>query len=222
MSSLNHKDEESALSPQPLVLPVASEKQVRSFSLSSQSDGQHAPPCRLPSSLPDPTFSFRQTRGEALAARPSFLTFQSPEFLSWESWDDTEGFYDNELAVGDKLQEQIEASIAVPLALDARTTWRLQKNFLQSLPHWIPLLDLRSCVALVQEAQAGGFAANNASNCFAMFVFAIGAIFEDKDLERSPEQLPGLEYLCRGSQILERFALQISNLEILQCRILQA
>jgi len=42
-------------------------------------------------------FSFRQTTGEAVTARPSLVSFTSPPYLDFESWNDTGEFYDEEM-----------------------------------------------------------------------------------------------------------------------------
>jgi hypothetical protein len=165
--------------------------------------------------------SFRQTQSEANTARPSFLTFCCPSYVVGESWDDTESFYDDELAAGELLHHQTTASLLLPLDLSEKTTRNLQQSFVQSFLRWFPIFDLNACIRHVEEAFACVFAPTNTSSCITMLMFAIGAIADDSNGDLSTN-LPGLGYLARGNQMLEGLSLRTGTITLLQCRILQA
>ncbi|KAF2840252.1 hypothetical protein M501DRAFT_991269 [Patellaria atrata CBS 101060] len=171
-------------------------------------------------------FSFRQTAGEAVTPRPSLTSFQSPFYLQFESWDDTERFYDDELTAEEHMYETIEAYHSQPLNLTPRDAWKLQQTFVTTFLQWMPLLDLEHFVEHVRIAAARDFSENNRSNCLTMFAFAIAMVSQDQETKfHDPIQmefLPGLDYFSRGCQILQRLTPRSRrDIDILQCRLLQ-
>lgn len=148
-------------------------------------------------------FSFRQTAGEAVTARPSILSFHSPYYFQFESWDDTEIFYDDELEQEEKLFEAMEAGSGQGLDMTARTVWQLQQNFVMNFLQWMPLIESRALSHHVELAQSGHFSQRGASDCLVFFALAIGT------LDRTPPDSVshsgphlGLHYFNAGRQIL--------------------
>lgn len=178
-------------------------------------------------SVPHYDFSFRQTAGEAVTARPSFISFTSPYYIQFDSWDDTQNFYDDEMTAEEQLYAAMDANTTPDPELSSRITWRLQQSFVKNYLQWYPLIEPDALVQHVQIAQAGHFLETNPSNCLTMFAFAIGCISEDKGTsfhELSPaEFLSGLNYFRHGSRILHRLAPRTRrDITVLQCRLLYA
>jgi hypothetical protein len=148
-------------------------------------------------------FSFRQTAGEAVTARPSIVSFHSPYYLQFESWDDTEVFYDDELEQEERLFEAMEAGSRQGLDMTARTVWQLQQSFVMNFLQWMPLIESRALSHHVELAQSGNFSRRSASDCLVMFALAIGTV--DRAPPNStarPGPILGLDYFNAGRQIL--------------------
>ncbi|KAJ9641014.1 hypothetical protein H2199_005682 [Coniosporium tulheliwenetii] len=125
-------------------------------------------------SVPHYDFSFRQTAGEAVTARPSFVSFTCPYYIQFDSWDDTQNFYDDEMTAEEQLYAAMDANTTPDPELSSRITWRLQQSFVKNYLQWYPLIEPDVLVQHVQVAQAGHFLETNPSNCLTMFAFAIG------------------------------------------------
>ncbi|KAF1973093.1 hypothetical protein BU23DRAFT_143153 [Bimuria novae-zelandiae CBS 107.79] len=166
-------------------------------------------------------FAYRQTATESQTARPSLLTFRAPPYIHVESWDFTREFYDDEMLAGEQLSDALDALLDQPLDLSTRTTRRLQQSFVENFLRWTPIFDQQTCVNAVEEANIENFAGSSLHLCLAFFILAIGAITEGRG-EQHSNSPPGLEYLARGCQILERLSLRTGNLMTLQCRVLEA
>ncbi|KAF1838520.1 hypothetical protein BDW02DRAFT_389372 [Decorospora gaudefroyi] len=165
-------------------------------------------------------FAYRQTSTEGRTPRPSLITFRAPPYLNVESWDYSAAFYDDEISAGEQLADQCEAIVLRPVDLFRRTCRRYQQSFVENFLRWTPIFDQRTCVSVIDQAHSSAFAYSNATTCLAFLILAIGAISEDR--HDNDDLTQGLEYFARGCHILERMALRIGNLEVLQCRILQA
>jgi hypothetical protein len=167
-------------------------------------------------------FSFRQTAGEAVTARPSIISFHSPFYLQFESWDDTEVFYDDELEQEERLFEAMEAGGAQGLDMTARTVWQLQQSFVMNFLQWMPLIESRALSQHVEIAQSGQFSQRSPSDCLVMFALAVGT------LDRTPPSsvaragpLPGLHYFNAGRQILQLINRRSRrSVTLLQCEYL--
>ncbi|KAJ4358192.1 uncharacterized protein N0V89_002771 [Didymosphaeria variabile] len=166
-------------------------------------------------------FAYRQTATESQTARPSLLTFRAPPYMHVESWDFTRDFYDDEILAGEHLSEQLDAMLDQPVDLSRRTTRQLQQSFVENFLRWTPIFDQQTCVNAVEQAISDSFVGSSPSTCLALFLLAVGAVTEDKG-KTAKDTLPGLDYLARCSQILERLSLRNGNLMTLQCRVLQA
>jgi hypothetical protein len=180
-------------------------------------------------SAPDPAvetsftcdFAYRQTATEALTARPSLLHFCAPSYIHVESWDYTASFYDDEILAGEELCDQMDELMIQQIDLSRRTIRRLQQSFVQNFLRWTPIFDQQTCVQVVDQATAENFGNSNPPTCLAFFLFALGAISEERN-ENLELQKPGLGYFARGCQILEGLSLRTGNLLLLQCRVLQS
>ena len=182
-------------------------------------------------SSPHYDLSFRQTTGEAVAARPSLVSFQCPECMQFDSWNDTENFYDDELASEKGLYERMESLRKSPLSdaiiekLTPRLVWQLQQTFIQSYLQWMPLMELHSFMDHIHRAQESKFAGQSVSTCLSMFAFAISTLSEDQGSMKAsldPELL-GLDFLSIGSGMLQSFSPGLKrDLRVLQCRVLFA
>jgi len=218
-----HTSPYSQLSNHSQALPF----QIETISPKSRDDNQHHVSYDhhrssfTSSSRPNPDFAFRQTQGEAIIAQPSLLAFHCPPGVRAESWDDTEVFYDDEMAAGEQLHMQMQESQLRPLDLSRKTTRYLQHSFVENFLRWMPICDIGECVSHVNEAYAADFAQTNPSSCFAMLLFAIGDISEGK-VRDIGGRLPGLDYLARGNAMINSMSLMARDLTILQCRVLQA
>jgi hypothetical protein len=166
-------------------------------------------------------FAYRQSKTEALTARPSLLTFRAPPYFSVESWDYTAEFYDDEILAGEELCDQFDILLVLPVDLSKRTTRRLQQSFVENFLRWTPIFDQRTCIKAVEHAADGNFSLYDPSTCLTFLLLALGAISEDRS-ETPDNQTPGLDYFARGCQILERLSLRTGSLMTLQCRVLQA
>lgn len=182
--------------------------------------------CHHSSSTARVDFAFRQTRIEKKTARPSLLTFHCPPFFQFDSWDDTEQFYDDELGLGELLFDQVQSLSGQSLDTSSPTCWRLQQSFLHNFLRWIPIFDIQTCIEHVKVAKSQSFAASDLSSCMTMFIFAVGAISDNRGDMINDQFIaafpPGLEYFARASELLERFALKSTTVEVMQCRIVQA
>lgn len=178
-------------------------------------------------SAPQYDFSFRQTAGEAVTARPSILSFTCPPYINFHSWDDSTNFYDDEMAAEEHLFALGESYRDQCLDTSLRTVWQLQQNFVLNFLQWMPLLEVNGLVQHVNLAQADRFSLSNPSSCFSMFVFAIGAIAGDKgffsgDSHHHVQEYPGLQYFFAGRQALEYLSrTRRRHILTLQCRVLQ-
>ncbi|KAH8602077.1 hypothetical protein B0O99DRAFT_129120 [Bisporella sp. PMI_857] len=170
------------------------------------------------SSHPLPEFSFRQTRGEAAVARPNLLAFACPPFINANSWDDTEEFYDDEIAANEQLQERMQAILLQPLDLSRKTTRYLQQSFVSNFLRWMPICDLQDCLNHVNQAYGCNFDSANLSSCFSLLIFAVGAVSDG----HIGEELPGLDYFAQANKMLERMCIMTRSLLALQCRVIQA
>lgn len=166
-------------------------------------------------------FAYRQTATESQTARPSLLTFRAPPYIHVESWDFTREFYDDEILAGEYLSEQLEQLLDQPIDLTRRITKRLQQSLVENFLPWTPLFDQQTCVNAVEHATLTNFGDSSPFTCLAFFILAMGAITEDKsdNIKSNP---PGLHYLARACQMLERLSLRTGSLTTLQCRVLQA
>ena len=178
-------------------------------------------------SAPQFDFSFRQTTGEAVTARPSILSFTAPSYLNFESWDESATFYDDEMAAEENFFALGESCRDQFIDTNIRTVWQLQQAFVFHFLQWMPLLDLNTLVQHVNIAQADNFSLSNPSTCLCMFAFAIGAISVDKGSfsngQHDPvDEYPGLSYYFAGRQCLEYLCRRRKrHILTLQCRILQ-
>ncbi|KAB5550008.1 hypothetical protein GE09DRAFT_1128657 [Coniochaeta sp. 2T2.1] len=201
--------------------------QVETISPGSRDDNQHQVSYGhdrisfASSSPPDPDLAPRRTRGDAAIAQPSLLTFHCPPGVRADSWDDTEVFYDDEMAAGEQLHTQMQESQLRPLDLSRKTTRYLQQSFVENFLRWMPICDISECVSHVNEAYAVDFAQTSPSSCFAMLLFAIGIISEGK-VQDLVGRLPGLDYLARGHIMLNGMSHRARDLTVLQCRVLLA
>jgi hypothetical protein len=173
-----------------------------------------------------PQSTIRQSLGEVAVARPNLLTFCCPPFLSsastqWEGWDDTEFFYDEELQSGEEFAKQSQAALLRPVDLSRRTTQVLQQSFVENFLRWLPICDLQDCVGHVAQAYACNFDTSNSSSCFAMLLFAIGAI-ANGSIQSMSREVHGVDYFSRGSLMLDGMAVKTGCLVNMQCRLLQA
>lgn len=163
---------------------------------------------------------FRQTQSEAFAARPNLLTFCCPPFINSESWDDTELFYDDEIAAGEMLYCQCQAFLTVTPNIQKAATRHLQQSFVLNFLRWIPIFDLKTCTDHVAQAFANDFSPGP-SSCLTLLLFAIGSISEDRN-QSAGNDLPGLDFFALGSQMLEGLSLRGGSLTSLQCRVLHS
>lgn len=166
-------------------------------------------------------FAYRQTATESRTARPSLLTFRAPPYIHVESWDFTREFYDDELLAGEHLSDQLHVLLDQPIDLSRRSTRRLQQSFVENFLRWSPIFDQQTCVNALEQATLLNFTGFTPSVCLTFFLLAVGAITEDKGQDHD-NSLPGLDYLARGCQILERLSLRTGDIMVLQCRVLQA
>jgi len=173
------------------------------------------------SSQPACGFSFRQTRGEAAVARPNLLAFACPPFINSDSWDDTEEFYDDEMLASEQLHIQMQATKLRTLDLSRKTTRYLQQSFVDNFLRWIPICDLQDCSDYVNQGYSCNFDPSHPSSCFAMLVFAIGAVAEGR-IGTIDEELPGLDYFAEGNKMMDGMSLMTRSLTTLQCRVMQA
>lgn len=178
-------------------------------------------------SAPQYDFSFRQTAGEAVTARPSILSFTCPPYINFDSWDDSATFYDDEMASEERMFAMGESYRDQFLDTSIRTVWQLQQNFILNFLQWMPLLELDDLVQHVNLAQADHFSLSNPSSSLSMFVFAIGAIAGDRGCLSSghhnhAEEYPGLQYFFAGRQGIEYLSRsRRRHILTLQCRVLQ-
>jgi hypothetical protein len=166
-----------------------------------------------------------QSLHELTAGRPNLLTFCCPWYLSatnqWESWDDTDLFYDDQLAEEDNISRQCQESLLRIPDLSKKTARFLQQNFVDFFLRWFPICDLQDCAAHVNRANACQFDPANPSSCFTMFLLAIGSI-AGRGTESVADNLPGVDYLARGNMMLETMSFKTTCLVAKQCRFLQA
>jgi hypothetical protein len=195
--------------------------QLDPFSPQSQ-DGSQRVFNGATSSLDSPLPPQRQSLGEVAVGRPNLLTFCCPPFLSasWDSWDDTESFYDDELASGEELFRRTQPSQFQDLDLSKKTTLYLQQSFVENYLRWLPICDLQDCVQHVNQAYACNFDPSNPSSCFSMLLFAIGAV-ADGSTGSSHQSMPGIDYYARGNSMLTTIALKSGCMTRMQCRLLQ-
>jgi hypothetical protein len=178
-------------------------------------------------SSPDHEFSVRQTTSEAVTARPSFLSFTSPYYVDFESWDDSSWFYDEELGAEERMSAAMDALDGQSVHPSARTAWHLQQAFVLKLLHWAPVVDTDGFVEHSRAAQASGYASDDASTCLTMLAFAIAEILDSSNTSPTtysdPETYIGLHYFRRGSQILDCLQPRSRrSIPTMQCRFLQA
>lgn len=166
-------------------------------------------------------FAYRQTSTEGMTPRPSLTTFRAPSYIHVDSWDYTSAFYDDEIIAGEQLADQCDEILLRPADLSRRTIRRLQQSFVENFLRWTPIFDHRTCVNALEQAESTSYAYSNSLTCLAYMILALGAISEDKN-EAPGNLTPGLEYLARANQILERLALRTGNLIVIECRVLQA
>jgi hypothetical protein len=175
-------------------------------------------------SSPQTAIAQRQSLGEADVPRPNLLTFCCPTFLSvlqeWDSWDDTEAFYDDQLSAGDDLFRDTRDSQLRNVDLSRKTTLQLQQNFVENYLRWLPICDPQDCVHHVNQAYACNFDPSNLSSCFAMLLFALGRITEGS-IESYNQDLPGLDYFARGNMMLDTVSVKSGCMTTMQCRLLQ-
>ncbi|KIW01031.1 hypothetical protein, variant 2 [Verruconis gallopava] len=177
-------------------------------------------------SVPHYEFSFRQTAGEAIAARPSMLSFRATWYINFESWDDTKDFYDDELVAEEYLFQLMEAGFGQSLDVSSRTVWQLQQHFVNGFLQWLPVITISEFTNHVEIARNGNFARQSPSDCIVMFALAIGSLDKTRhsSASRSLERPhPGLEYFSIARDILMALSKRSRkrDITILQCRILQ-
>ena len=177
-------------------------------------------------SVPHYDFSFRQTAGEAIAARPSMLSFRATWYINFESWDDTKDFYDDELAAEEYLFQLMDAGFGQGLDVSARTVWQLQQHFVQGFLQWLPVITINEFTEHVEIARNGNFNRQSPSDCLVMFALAIGSLEKSRHTpsSRSLERPhPGLEYFATARDILLILSKRSRKRDItmLQCRILE-
>jgi hypothetical protein len=170
---------------------------------------------------PSNYFNFRQTAGEAATPRPSIVSFHSPYYLHFDTWDDTKQFYDSELAAEEQLFEAMEAGSGQGLDMTPRTVWQLQQNFVLNYLQWMPLLDVSTFSLHIETAQNGQFSQQGPSDCLVLFALAVGTLDRNRQTTTDPDQLelyPGLRYFQEGRQILMSLSRAgRKNITILQC-----
>jgi hypothetical protein len=200
--------------------------QLDAFSPPSQDGSQRRMYTNGASSLDSPQTAGaqRQSLGEVDVPRPNLLTFCCPAFLcvlqQWDSWDDSEAFYDDQLAAGEELFKDTRASQLRNVDLSRKTTLYLQQNFVENYLRWLPICELQDCVRHVNQAYACNFDPSDPSSCFAMLVFAIGRV-ADGSTESYHQELPGLDYFARGNMMLDTLSVNPSCMTRMQCRLLQ-
>jgi hypothetical protein len=170
-------------------------------------------------------FSFRQTAGEAVTARPSIVSFYCPYYIQFENWDDTAIFYDDELAAEEQLFEIMEVGCGQGLDMTPRTVWQLQQNFVLNFLQWLPLLEVQAFSEHVESAQSGGFSRQSASDCLVFFALAVSVLDRNRhkftNSVSQSELHPGLHYFHEGRQILTMVSRRTRrNVTILQCEFL--
>lgn len=178
-------------------------------------------------SVPHYDFSFRQTAGEAIAARPSVLSFRATWYINFESWDDTKDFYDDELAAEEYLFQLMDAGFGQELDISARAVWQLQQHFVQGFLQWLPVITTGEFTEHVEIARNGNFNRESPSDCLVMFALAIGSLEKSRHSpsSRSLERPhPGLEYFSKARDVLLVLSKRSRkrDMTILQCRILEA
>lgn len=170
---------------------------------------------------PNPSHGpFRQSQGEVSCARPNLLTFCSPPGLS-QSWDDTEAFYDDELAAGDTIARQIADLHYRDIDLSRKTLKSLQQSFVENFLRWLPICDVQDLTSHVSIASENQFNYLGVSSCFALFAFAIGAVAQAGH-HNGNARYAGMEYFAKGTRMLEEILGKENQVEVMQCRILQA
>jgi hypothetical protein len=177
-------------------------------------------------SVPHYDFSFRQTTGEAISARPSMLSFRATWYINFETWDDTKDFYDDELAAEEYLFQLMDAGFGQGVDVSSRTVWQLQQHFVQGFLQWLPVITLTEFTEHVEIARNGSFARESPSDCLVMFALAIGSLEKTRQspASRSLERPhPGLEYFAAARDILTLLSKRSRkrDITILQCRILE-
>ncbi|KAF1991777.1 hypothetical protein K402DRAFT_69464 [Aulographum hederae CBS 113979] len=178
----------------------------------------------------NPDFSFRQTAGEAVTARPSILSFQSPFYLNYSSWDDTEVFYDDEMAAEEQMFVAMESCADSEVRPSARTAWHLQQKFVINFLQWMPLLEADDFVDHCRLAMESDYENEDANTCIAYLAYAISEISEDPGLQEHDANgggmdptLPGLAFFQKGCEILHSLTeSRRRDIPILQCRLLRA
>jgi hypothetical protein len=202
--------------------PRLSVNQFDTFSPSSQDGSQRKIFSIAASSLESPQPAQRQSLGEVDVPRPNLFTFYCPPFLSsWDSWDDTEAFYDDQLVAGEDLFRQTRASQSRNVDLSRKTTFYLQQSFVENYLRWLPICDLQDCVRHINQAYACNFDPSNPSSCFSMLVFAVGAVANGSNEIQHP-YIPGIDYLARGNLMLDAISIKPGCMITMQCRLLQA
>lgn len=179
-------------------------------------------------SVPHYDFSFRQTAGEAVTARPSMISFHSTWYIQFENWDDTKDFYDDELAAEDYLFHIMNADVGQGLDMTARTVWQLQQNFVMNFLQSLPLLEVKTFTDHVEASRAAQFSRKSSSDCLVMFALAIGSLDRNKHspltlgLDKGPH--PGLNYFNAARQIMTTLqrGSRRRDVTMLQCRIMEA
>jgi len=174
-----------------------------------------------------PNFTFRQTAGEAVTARPSLLSFQCPYYINQDSWDDTEAFYDDEMQGEKELFEEMEARSDESCIPSARAAWHLQQTFVVYFLQWMPLMEVDDFVEHCQAAQSADYSADDLDNCVTMLAYAIAELAEDKDGTSGhlghADAHPGIAFFRRGCDVLDRISPQHKrDVAVLQCRLLRA
>jgi hypothetical protein len=174
------------------------------------------------SSLESHSAAQRQSLGEVDVPRPNLLTFYCPPFLSaWDSWDDTEAFYDEQLASGEDFFRQTRVAQSQNLDLSKKTTLYLQQNFVENYLRWLPICDLQDCIQHVNQAYACNFDPSNPSSCFSMLLFAVGAVADGSN-EIQQRNIRGIDYFARGNSMLDAISIKPGCMITMQCRLIQA
>lgn len=177
-------------------------------------------------SVPHYDFSFRQTAGEAVAARPTMISFRRMAFMQLDDWNDTKEFYDDELAAEEHLYRIMDSGFGQGLDMTPRTIWQLQQHFVQGFLQWLPLIEVNAFSEHVEFARNGQFSRQSPSDCLVMFALAIGYLDKERHnpSSRCPEKHhPGLEYVAAGRRILAALSgrSRRCDVTILQCRVLE-
>lgn len=154
---------------------------------------------------------------------PSLLVFKtvSPHYRRWA--------YDYlQECNSDQLESVSDMSLnlrmpASPHNLSRPHVLRLQQAFVTNVLRLFPVIGRETCLKKTKLTADSGYEAIDSSVCFALLTYAVGSCVQDSALyEVDSGRLPGFAYFARAMAILETLASPITDLPVLQCRVLIA